>query len=278
MSLSIGEAVSTESNTELKAKPFLGKRIIITGASKGLGLGAAQHLTAQGAGLTLLGRSEDLLRKLQEELPMDSGAGQLPHHYLPCDFLDHESVEKTFRKIVNDYPLKQRSLILHAAGGGLGMHQALATRDEMLKVMQLNFLAPVQINGILLPEMIEKQSGTIVHVGSIASYEAVGSVSYNVAKASLNTYVRSLGKEMAKHHITITGILPGGFAAPMNAMIRLQEKNPRAYEDFVTNRLPRQQMGRIEEMVPILSLLLGENNGMFSSCMLPMDAGEGRAY
>ena len=58
----------------------------------------------------------------------------------------------------------------------------------------------------------------LIHVGSIASREAVASVGYNVAKSALATYVKSLGRELYKDKVIVTGILPGGFIAKGNAM------------------------------------------------------------
>ena len=118
----------------------------------------------------------------------------------------------------------------------------------------------------------------MVHVGSIASNEGVGSVGYNTVKAALAAYVRSLGREMNRFNVIVTGILPGGFISPENAMARLQESNPAAYERFIQDRLPRQIMGEATELIPMLLLLCSEGASMMGGCLVPIDAGEGRAY
>jgi len=128
------------------------------------------------------------------------------------------------------------------------------------------------------PEMKERRSGNLVHVGSIASSEGVGSVGYNTVKAALAAYVRSLGRELNRFNVIATGILPGGFISPGNAMARLQEANPEAYGSFIDDRLPRQIMGDAEELIPMLLLLCSEGASMMGGCLVPIDAGEGRAY
>jgi 3-oxoacyl-[acyl-carrier protein] reductase len=115
-------------------------------------------------------------------------------------------------------------------------------------------------------------------VGSIASYEAAGSVSYNTVKAGLAAYVRTLGRELAGDGIIATGVLPGGFIAPGNAMDRLKTNKPDVYEKFIADRLPRKKMGEAEEIVPLLTLLCSEGASMMSGCLVPIDAGEGKAY
>jgi 3-oxoacyl-[acyl-carrier protein] reductase len=126
--------------------------------------------------------------------------------------------------------------------------------------------------------MIEKRQGNLVHVGSIASNEAVGSVGYNIAKAGLAAYVRSIGPELSPHNVIATGISPGGFIAPENAMARLKERNSAAYEAFIEERLPRGVMGTAEEIVPLLVFLCSSHAVMMGGCMVPIDAAEGKAY
>ena len=122
------------------------------------------------------------------------------------------------------------------------------------------------------------KKGNIIHVGSIASYESVGSVGYNSAKATITAYVKTLGRELSKKNIIMTGILPGGFIAPENAMHRLKKNNKKAFNDFIKNRLPRKKMGNTNEIMPIIEFLASKNAGMMSGCLIPMDGGEGKSY
>jgi len=169
-------------------------------------------------------------------------------------------------------------VVLHAVGGGLGMRDDLLMPGDFSKLFALNLGAAAEINRLVAPEMKERRSGNLVHVGSIASGEAVGSVGYNTVKAALAAYVRSLGRELNRFNVIATGILPGGFIAPENAMARLQQSNPEAYDNFVQERLPRQIMGDAQELIPMLLLLCSSDASMMGGCLVPIDAGEGRAY
>ena len=82
----------------------------------------------------------------------------------------------------------------------------------------------LEINKIIVPQMIQRKCGNLVHVCSIASSEATGSVGYNTVKAALAAYVRTLGRELVDSGVVVTGILPGGFYAPGNSWERLEEK------------------------------------------------------
>jgi 3-oxoacyl-[acyl-carrier protein] reductase len=169
-------------------------------------------------------------------------------------------------------------IVLHAAGGGLGLKDDFLKHADFIKLFSLNLGAAAEINRLVVSDMKERRSGYLVHIGSIASSEGVGSVGYNTVKAALAAYVRTLGRELNRFNVIATGILPGGFLSPGNAMDRLKEVNPAAYTAFINERLPRQIMGNATELIPMLVLLCSEGASMMGGCLVPMDAGEGRSY
>lgn len=247
------------------------KKILITGASKGLGAVAAVAFAERGARVALLARSQDKLEAVRE-----SCKNPQQHLCVPVDLLEIKAIPAAVQK--SEEFLGGIDVVLHSAGGGLGLKDNLLTHVDFLKLFVLNLGAAAEINRLVVPEMKRKGSGNLVHVGSIASSEGVGSVGYNSVKAGLAAYVRSLGRELSRFNIITTGILPGGFISPGNAMSRLKESNPDAYKAFIDERLPRKIMGDAEELIPILALLCSKEASMMGGCLVPIDAGEGRAY
>lgn len=247
------------------------KRFIITGASKGLGEIVSKEFSKYSMDLVLIGRNTKELQKVKEECSKNSSI-----ELLPLDLLDIKKVEEKITNISNKY--KRIDGIIHIAGGGYGFREPLLEYEKFLTLLNLNLLSITQINNILIPNMIKNDGGNIIHIGSVAGVEAVASVGYNTAKAALNAYVRSLGNEFAKDNIIITGVNPGGFLAPKNAMERLRETNIEAYEEFINKKLPRKQMGRAEELLDIIKLLSTNRAGMFCGNMIKADAGEGNSY
>jgi 3-oxoacyl-[acyl-carrier protein] reductase len=247
------------------------KQIIITGASKGLGAVAAQAFAKRGARLVLIARSEERLEQIRQSCK-DSER----HLCIAVDLLEMNSIEPAIRKALAF--LGGIDVVLHVAGGGLGLRDDFIKHEDFLKLFNLNIGAAAEINRLVFPEMKQRQSGYLVHVGSIASSEGVGSVGYNTVKAALAAYVRTLGRELNRFNVIATGILPGGFISPGNAMARLKEANPVAYKAFINERLPRQFMGDASELIPMLVLLCSEGASMMGGCLVPMDAGEGRSY
>jgi 3-oxoacyl-[acyl-carrier protein] reductase len=250
------------------------KKIIITGASKGLGRLCANFYSKGNESLNkivIIGRDIDRLNSVKKE-------GDNPSQILPlsCDFLELDKVAPTIHKAVEF--LGDVDVVLHIAGGGLGLRDPFLDYGSIQKLLHLNLVAIFEINRIVAPLMMKRQSGNLVHVGSIAGKEAVASIGYNTAKAALTAYVRSFGNEMAKHNVIANGILPGAFTAPDNAMVRLQKNNPDAYNQFINERLPRKKMGEGSEIIHLIDFLASKNASMMCGSMVPIDAGEGHYY
>ena len=144
-------------------------------------------------------------------------------------------------------------------------------------MLKVNLLSAVELNRLAVSQKKKNKELKLIHVGSIASNEAVGSVGYNISKSALSSYVRSLGRELYKNKVLVTGILPGGFCSN-NSMARFKSKNIKEYKKFIKNRLPRGRMGQVEEILPILLFLCSKHTSMMGGCLIPIDAGEGKAY
>lgn len=248
-----------------------GKKVLITGASRGLGSVCARAFAESGATLALMARSADGLEAVRT-----SCARAAEHRAVPVDLTDRESLHEKVHEAM-DF-LGQIDAVLHVAGGGLGLREPLISSDDLFKLLSLNVAAAAEINRLVVPSMTQRGKGNLVHVGSIASAEAVASVGYNTAKAALAAYVRSLGNALAKSGIVVTGILPGGFNAPGNSWERLRASQPDVVDRFVDQRLPRGRLAEAEEVVPLVAFLCSDAAGMMGGCMVPIDAGEGITY
>lgn len=223
------------------------RKILITGATRGLGLVASDAFEAQGDTVIRWGRAELDYLKIK-------GWNAVIPHYTEID------------------------VVIHCAGGGLGLRGPYLTAEAAYQLFMVNLGGALELNRIIGPEMQHRGSGNMIHVCSIASGEAIGSVGYNMVKAALSAYVRSLGRELAPHGVVVTGIAPGGFQGPHNAMERLAANNPPAYEEFIKERLPRGKMGEAAELIPLLKYLASPEASMMGGCVVPIDAGEGHYY
>ena len=240
------------------------RKVVITGASRGLGAVVARAFS-EDSELILMARNKDDLEKVR----LSCKNPEL-HTIYPIDFLNLKPFVWSENKPVD--------VVIHCAGGGMGLRGPFISADALWQLFMLNLGASAELNRFLALYMKEQKSGYIVHVCSIASGEAIGSVGYNTIKAALAAYVRSLGRELAPYGVVVSGIAPGGFIAPGNAMERLARSNPVSYLEFANKRLPRGYMGNAEELLPLIRLLTSPAGSMMGGCVVPIDAGEGRYY
>jgi 3-oxoacyl-[acyl-carrier protein] reductase len=253
------------------SEDFSGKRILVTGASKGLGWVIAQEFARRGGRLVVCGRNEVKLQELKAMLFSSDR-----HAIFAGDLLDFENIEKLEKRCWEF--LGGLDVIIHVAGGGYGFRDPLLSWEQFDKLLKINVSCAVEINRRIIPGMIKSGYGRVVHVGSIAGQEATGSVGYNTVKAGLSGYVRSLGRELAGSGVVVTGILPGAFYAPGNSWERLEENKPEVVKEFINEKLPRGKIAGAEELIPLILLLAGGSASMMAGSCIPIDAGEGKSY
>lgn len=246
------------------------KRILITGASRGLGQVCATAFANEGARLLLTARAEDRLEKIRKELIRSE-----EHRTYAGDLTLPAEIEKLIW-VAEDFG--EIDVVIHVMGGGLGMRNPLLSRDEFDTLFKTNVASAAEINRFLIPGMIDRKAGNIVHVGSLAGREAVASVGYNTVKAGLAAYIRSLGRELASTGVIITGLSPGGFWAPDNAWVRFKERDSKLLGQVVAERQPRGRLADAEEIIPMLLFLASHQATMMTGCCVPIDGGEGITY
>lgn len=249
---------------------FLDKRILITGASKGLGKAAAIAFEKEGSRLALAARSEEKLEMLKNTF---DNPGK--HLIFNLDLLDTTNI----KKLANDILKKWGGVdvILHCIGGSFGFNESLIDWLDFSSSLKSNIGISSEINRLLVPNMKKQGAGNIIHVSSNVAFEARASVPYNTAKAALSGYIRSLGNELAGKGIIISGILPGAFFGDDNAMFRYQYFKPEEYKQFV-NLLPQQRMPNAEEYLPMLFLLSNPESKIMSGSLISMDGGQSQAF
>ena len=161
---------------------FEDKNILITGASKGLGYVCAQEFEKQGARLVMVARSSSKLEQLKITF-----SNPAKHLVFSADLLNCDSVQSLVKKCFEHSG--GFDIVLHVLGGGYGFRDPLLTWDQLDTLHKLNVGVAAEINRMVVPEMVKKKYGRLLHVGSIASQEATASVGYNTVKSAENKFI-----------------------------------------------------------------------------------------
>lgn len=246
---------------------FKDKKILITGASKGLGMEIANAFEKVGAQLVLIARSEELLDKLTNNFN-----DKKRHLVYAKDLLEEKNLEDVLNDIENK--LNNVDVIIHCLGGSFGINDPLDNWKNFEKSLRGNLGIAVDINKKFIPKMEKNKKGNIIHISSIVSQEATASPFYCTAKSALSGYVRSMGNYLAKMNIYLSGIVPGAFIADNNSMSRFKFYKPEEYDKFVS-KLPQKEMPHAHEYLDLVKILSGKKARIFAGSLINMDGGQG---
>tara|TARA_B100000315_G_C14510319_1_gene556637 strand:- start:451 stop:1224 length:774 start_codon:yes stop_codon:yes gene_type:complete len=250
---------------------FVDKRVLVTGASRGLGQVCANEFARRGARVVLSGRDSKRLEEVRMALP------SLDKHMIFAGDLQFPEV---IEKLVDASKafLGGLDIVVHVAGGGLGFRDPLLNWEQLNTLHKVNLGIAAEINRLVFPDMVKNKRGFAIHICSRASQEAIASVGYNTVKTALASYVRSLGREFADTGVVITGVLAGVFYAPENSWERLRQTKPEVVERYIEENLPRKYIPDAKELIPLILFLSSEAASMMSGSCVPIDAGESKAY
>ena len=176
--------------------------VLITGATSDIGAATAKRFSALGCRLVLTGRTPEKLEKLKKKI-----GGNV--HTLTFDMQNKSAIESAIKSITSDYA--QIDILINNAGGALGLdpaHKAdLADWDAMIDV---NVTALTHMTRLILPGMVERKTGHIINIGSVAgTYAYPGGNVYGAAKAFVKQFSLNLRADLQNTNVRVTNIEPG---------------------------------------------------------------------
>jgi short-subunit dehydrogenase len=187
-------------------------RIVLTGASGGIGQAIAKELVKRGAHLLLVDLDSEKLLTLQNTLK----ASNAQVYALSADLSSHDSYEQ-----ITNYAIQQMGHIdILINGAGIMSYTEFHQQDAAMveRAFKINVIAPMQLARLCLPDMLAKQQGQIVNIGSI--FGSIGFAyfsSYSATKFALRGFTESLRRELADTGVQLTYVAPRAVKTPLNS-------------------------------------------------------------
>ncbi len=184
-----------------------GRTVLITGATSGIGQAFAKRLAMAGAELILTARSIERLTATALELRQEFDP-HLPIHLYPTDLARADGPVQLVETI---HQAGHRiDLLINNAGFGIAGTFATQDPQRQLEMLQLNVISPVALTRLLLPGMIERRSGAIIQVASMAAFQGVPWLSlYAGSKALLMNFTEGLAVECRQSGVRVLALCPG---------------------------------------------------------------------
>ncbi len=194
------------------AEHFRGKRIVITGASSGIGKDLALLLGSWGAHLALTARRRELLDGVKAEAEAAEGCGEVL--VTAADVCDRAAMQAMAEDVLTRWG--HVDLVIGNAGIG-GLNPATCFDLELhQKTLEINCLGLANTLVPYIPSMLARRSGHLVGVSSLAAFRGrPRAASYSSAKAQQGVFLESLRMDLRPHGIAVTAIHPGFVVTPM---------------------------------------------------------------
>ncbi|HVH70894.1 MAG TPA: SDR family oxidoreductase [Candidatus Dormibacteraeota bacterium] len=254
----------------LSGDEFKGKRVLVTGGTKGMGEATVRRFMLSGAAVATTARSP---------LP----PSQRPSLFVQADIGTVEGLQSVVDRIHQEW--KGLDILVNCLGGSgapNGGFQAL-TDDDWHRAFNVNLLAAVRLNRAFVPGMIERRSGVVVHISSIQHrlplYDST--LAYAAAKGALSTYNKGLANEVGPKGVRVNMVSPGfietsgarGLIVQLAQSKRMSEDAARQQIMDMIGGIPIGRPGQPEEVAELVAFLASDRAASIHGADYVIDGG-----
>jgi NAD(P)-dependent dehydrogenase (short-subunit alcohol dehydrogenase family) len=185
-----------------------GKVAVVTGGSRGIGLGVARRLVAEGVKVAVTGKSEAHLNAAR---PLIEGAGPGSVETLQADVRSYDQVQHSIAATVARFG--GLDILINNAGVGIFTNVADMTPQQWAEVIDTNLTGVFYACHAAIPEMRRRGGGFIINISSLAGKNAFPSAAaYCASKSGLNAFSEALMQEVRYDNIRVSYVMPGSVA------------------------------------------------------------------
>lgn len=221
-------------------KPWSQQTITVTGAGSGLGLAVSRRFVSLGARVVAIDNRPE---------PLDAARGAMGSRLqtLVLDVTRWDEVERALAG------LGAVDVLVNSAGitGKTNVRSHETDPADVARVFAVNFFGAYHASKAVLPGMIERGYGRVLHIASIAGKEGnAGMLAYSSSKAAVIGMAKVQGKEVAGTGVTVNALAPAVIRTPM------VEAMPEAQVKYMTDKIPMQRCGTLEEVVAMVEFVV----------------------
>jgi NAD(P)-dependent dehydrogenase (short-subunit alcohol dehydrogenase family) len=240
-----------------------GRVAVVTGASAGLGEQLVRTLAAAGATVAAAARRVELVEKLAAEVP-----GVLP---VRCDVSKEDDLQELVAHTRHE--LGPVDILVNNAGivGDVVAAQH-ESRESFERVLAVNLVAPARLSALVLPDMAERGSGSIVGIASVSGVVGIGRIpqaSYVASKSGLVGLTRELALQWARYGVRVNAIAAGYFESEMTEELYASPK----MSEWVERNTPLPTHGQPSDFAGALLLLASDAGRYLTGQTLVVDGG-----
>jgi len=247
-----------------------GKTALVTGGTKGIGKAIAARLAAAGITVIITARNQP-------------DKADLPYHFISADLSRPEDVTRVAEKIIAqfggvDILINNMGANIFPGGGFSALND-----EHWDQAFQVNLFSAVRLDKALLPHMLARKNGVIIHISSTSSQLPIweSTMAYSSAKAALNAYSKTLSDEVAPQGVRVVTVSPGlNKTEAMSSFLNDLAKNAGISVEEMTQNLfnrvggvPLGRMAAPEETAELVYFLVSPNASYITGTNYHIDGG-----
>ncbi len=240
-----------------------GKVALVTGGSRGIGLGIAEALAAEGVKVAIASRNPENAAR---------GANALA---VGADLLTEEGCGRAVDE--TERALGPVDILINNLGTRAGSSWADTGPAEYESAFRGNVIPSVRMTQLVLPGMVERGWGRVIVIASIWGREAGGAPAYNAAKAAEISFVTALGREVAAKGVTVNCVAPGSVLFEGGGWGRRVQQDPEGMAEFVRREMPLGRFGSAPEVAAVVAFLCSSQASLVNASCVVVDGGQSRS-
>lgn len=241
-----------------------GKSVIVTGGGTGIGAACARRLAADGAKVTICGRTESKLVDVADKIRAEGGTIQ----HVVTDVTQEEQVAELVAKAVEAYGGLHGFVANAGGGGGMGPYH-LQNTEEFLRVLHLNVLGTMLSVKHSVPHLV-KTKGSFIGMSSLAGHRThLWFGAYTVSKAGIEAMMQNAADEYGPAGVRFNTIRPGFISTEI--MEGIPRDSP-VYDSYIENT-PLQGVGEPEDVANLARFLISDESRWITGQEIGVDGG-----
>ena len=253
-----------------------GKKALVGGSSKGIGLGIAKQLAESGASVCLMARNESRLKEIVDQLPNSN-----KHSYLVVDFSKFEDYKIRIEEYTKN---NQVDILVNNTQGPPAGNSLSKNIESYQEAFDLLFKSVVHTTSLVIPNMQKNKWGRIINVTSVSVKEPLNYlVLSNSIRSAVVAWGKSLSVDLGSDGITVNSILTGYFDTErIKELNKEKSKSLNISEAEVIDKMkslvPASRLGQPKEYGYLISFLSSDNASYINGASIPIDGGLLKSY
>jgi 3-oxoacyl-[acyl-carrier protein] reductase len=237
------------------------RNVIVTGGSRGLGLGIARKLTSEGFRAIAIARNKSC--QLTSAMEQAEATNPGSFHFIPFDLTEIDGIADLIKRVRKSFgPIF--GLVNNA---GISYEGILATMrtSQIEQLVRLNTVSPMVVTKYVVRSMMAEGGGRIVNIASITGFSGLSV--YGATKASINGFTRSLAREVGRLGITVNSVAPGFVETDMTHGLKDEQRQQ------IVRRSALQRLAEVDDVANAVEFLLSDRAKNITGTVLTVDAG-----